>query len=489
MSQKQAKRRRREQKARDRQEALNRGPSPNNEEQLDEVRNLEELLQSGDVDGYAQACWSLANRKEEPPRAGDIITLSGPCEEHEFHEYRFRLTLQSMMTIAQCDGMETCGEAIRAVARKLPPEELPCYWHAHGEQFQDFVMYGIEPHECLYCGETPEFTDPRRSINWPDETPVKGVDGEEYTTCPSCNSDTLEAIGEKLNQWGWKISCLECGWEIKQAELLDIQQYRSLMEQLKKDLKGATDLMETTSVDMETRVRAVGVQTRRILENVAFAALVSNKDALDKSSEEMGNLWNPREIFRDIEKVHPDFFPKPVRIRDLNKGKDRPFTVRTEGVLNREKLLQIYRELNPLAHSWNPLDEPVDYDYFMEKVPVWLGEIVNTMETHQVMLFHHPDHFYIVKMEGDRDGSVQCTPFTKDTTGTVRCAWPDCVSNSSRNHCEFWGRPWSECTLPEKEPAQTEGKLLGAEIDREEAEEQAQELMAEAWERGRRSRG
>ena len=394
-----------------------------------------------------------------------------------------------MMTIAQCAGMATCGEAIRLVAKKLTPEELPCYWDGHREQAWNQMMYGIEPDECIYCGETPEFIMPAQSIDWSREIPVNGIDGQEYKTCPNCNDDMLEITGERLNQWGWNISCLECGWEIKQAELLDIQQYRSLMEQLKKDMNGTTNLMATNSVDKETRVRAVAVQTRRMLENVAFAALVSNKDALDKSSEEMKNLWNPREIFRDIEKVHPDFFPKPVRVRDLSKGKDRPFTVRTEGVLNRERLLQIYRELNPLAHSWNPLDEPVDYDYFMEKIPAWLGEIINTMETHQVMLFHHPDHFYIVKMEGDRDGSVQCTPFTKDTTGTVRCAWPDCVSNSSRHHCDFWGRPWSECTLPEKEPAQTEGKLIGAEIDREEAEEQAQELMAEAWERGRRSRG
>ena len=163
--------------------------------------------------------------------------------------------------------------------------------------------------------------------------------------------------------------------------------------------------------------------------------------------------------------------------------------IKTKGVLNREKLLQIYRELNPLAHSRNPLDKPVDYNYFMEKIPVWLGEIVDTLKTHQVMLFHHPDHFYIVKMEGDRDGSVQCTPFTKDTTGTVRCAWPDCVSGSSRRYCEFWGRPWSECTLPEKEPSQTEGKLIGAEINREEAEEQAQELIAKTWDRRRSSGG
>ena len=261
------------------------------------------------------------------------------------------------------------------------------------------------------------------------------------------------------------------------------------MEQTKKDLNSAIDLMETTSVNVETRVRAVGVQTRMILENVAFAALVSNKDAWGKSSEEMKKLWNPREIFKDIENVHPDFFPKPVKVRDPNKGRDKPLSIRTEGVLNREKLLQIYRELNPLAHGRNPLDEPVDYNYFMEKIPVWLGEIGNTLKTHQVMLFHHPDHFFIVKMEGDRDGSVQCTPFTKDTTGTVRCAWPECVSESSRRYCEFWGRPWSECTLPEKEPAQTEGKLFGAVIDEEEAEEHAIEAIAKVLNPGRGSRG
>ena len=467
---------------------LNHDSNSYGEEQQDGIRNLEELLKGGDVDSYAQACWSLGNRTEEPPRAGEIITTSGLCEEHGFHEYRFRLTLQSMMSIAQCVGITTCGEAIRLVAKKLPSEELPCYPFGHREQFQDFFLYGIEPHECLYCGEIPQFTDPRRSINWPDEIPLKGIDGQEYKTCPSCNGDMLEVTGERLGQWGWNISCQECGWEIKQAELLDIRQYCDLMEQTKKDLNSAIDLMETTSVNVETRVRAVGVQTRMILENVAFAALVSNKDASGKSSEEMRKLWNPREIFKDIEKVHPDFFPKPVKVRDPNKGRDKPLSIRTEGVLNREKLLQIYRELNPLAHSRNPLDEPVDYNYFMEKIPVWLQETGNTLKTHQVMLFHHPDHFFIVKMEGDRDGSVQCTPFTKDTTGTVRCAWPECVSESSRRYCEFWGRSWSECTLPEKEPAQTEGKLFGAVIDEEEAEEHAIEAIAKVLNRGRGSR-
>ena len=202
------------------------------------------------------------------------------------------------MTISQCAGMATCGEAIRLVASKLAPEQLPCHQFGHREQFQDLFFHGIPLHECLYCGETPETMGASKSIGWPGGTPVKGVDGQEYTLCPNCNSEMLEVQGESLDQWGWAITCLECEWGIKQAELLDVRQYCDLMEQTKKDLNGAIDLMETTSVDVETRVKGVAVQTRRILENVAFAALVSNKDAWDKSPDEMKAMWNPRKSSR-----------------------------------------------------------------------------------------------------------------------------------------------------------------------------------------------
>ena len=481
MSQKQAKKRRREQGATNQRQAPER-PSSATGEGENEVRGLEELLKSGDIDAYAQACWSLANSMEVSPKVGDVIANFGPCEEHGSHEYRYRLTLQSMMTIGQCVGMETCGEAIKLVASKLPPEELPCYAHGHQEQFQDFFMHGAKPHECLYCGETPKFAYPSKSIGWPSEATVKGTDGQEYTTCPNCGSDMLEIQGEELDRWGWKIICLECEWEIKQAELLDVEQYCDLMERTKADLTGAIEIMESTSIGTETRIKTAAVQTRKILEDIAYAALVSNKDTWNKPQEELKDLRSPRDIFRDIEKIHPNFFPTPVEIRAPSKGK--AFAVKTKEVLTREKLLQIYRELNPLAHSRNPLDEPIDLKYYENKLPVWLEEIVNTLATHQVTLLHHPDHFYIVKMKGDRDGSVQCTPFTKDATGMSTCAWPDCVSGASRQYCEFWGRPWQECTMPEKEPAQTQGKMFGAMVDEEMTYEHAQELIDRAGQRG-----
>ena len=475
MSQKQAKKRRREERARAQREA----PEQNGVAE-EAVRDLEEILKTGDIDDYAQLCWSLANNMEDTPRAGTVITHSIPRDEHGPHERRFRLTLQSMMTISQCAGMETCGEAIRLVASKIPPEQLPCYEHGHGEQSLDYFLHGIKPHECVYCGEIPNFTMPSMSIDWTGGIPVKGIDGQEYRTCPNCGSEWIELQGEEIYKWGWKIACWDCGWEIKQAELLDVEQYCELMEQTKRDLAGASQIMESTSINLETRIETAAVQTRKILEKISYATLVSNKDAGAKTQEELQDLRYPKDIFRDIGKVHPNFFPKPVEIREPSKG--RPFVVKTKNVMTKEKLLQVYRELNPMAHSANPMAESVDLQYFEEKIPVWLNEIANTLDTHQVMLPHHPEHFYIVKMRGDRDGSVQCTPFTKDEAGTFTCAWPDCVSDTSRLYCEFWGRPWSECTLPEKEPAQTQEKAVGAMLDEEVLREHAQELLDRAGE-------
>ena len=187
MSQKQAKRRRREEKA-------NQKVPGQNGTSHEEIRDLEELIEVGNIDDYAQLCWSLANNVEDTPKAGDVITDFGPCEEHGSHMYRFRLTLQSMMTISQCVGMETCGEAIQLVAKKLSPEQWPCYAHGHQEQARDAMLHGIEPPECLYCGETPSFLFPSRSIEWPGEVPVKGIDGEEYKTCPNCGRDLLGGV-------------------------------------------------------------------------------------------------------------------------------------------------------------------------------------------------------------------------------------------------------------------------------------------------------
>lgn len=468
MSQKASKKRRREQRRRRELESL----AHHRDSMV-----LESLLENGDMKGYAQTCWSLAHNAEETPTAGMSITLSGPCEEHGTHEQSFIITLKTLMSIAQCGTVATCGEAIQLVARKLPPEKLPCYQHGHGDQFFDQVTLGIEPRECSYCGELPKFEMPSKSIGWPDEIPVKGIDGEEYRTCPECKGDFLEIQGEKLNQWGWKITCIECAWEIKQAELLDIGQYRKQVEAIKAELQALKSEWESQDAKSKDLIRAAGVAARRLLEMIAFATLIANKDSSGGTPEEMSQWWSPREILNRIEKINPDCFPKPIEITESIEQARSPFKTKTTDVLNKERVIEIYRELNPLVHSSNPLSDEPDYQRYKAMIPQWLDLIENTMAVHQVRLFHHPDHLYVAKMSSGKDGSVSCTSFTLDPEGVPTCGWPECVSNRTRTICQFWNKPWSDCPMPQKEDAQTEGKVMAAYMDEEEAEERTHYLF------------
>lgn len=97
-----------------------------------------------------------------------------------------------------------------------------------------------------------------------------------------------------------------------------------------------------------------------------------------------------------------------------------------------------------------------DYQYFLNAVPEWLGQVQKLLECHKVYLYHYPDRFYLVKMFSDTDGELVCIPFKTATIGKAKCACPDCVSDRERRYCEAIQRPWRECQLPEIKIEQTE---------------------------------
>ena len=87
------------------------------------------------------------------------------------------------------------------------------------------------------------------------------------------------------------------------------------------------------------------------------------------------------------------------------------------------------------------------------------------LECHKVYLYHRPEEFYLIKMFGDVDGELMPVRFKTTGEGETKCAWPDCVSSSARQYCEYIQRPWRECRLLELEPDQTEGKRVADRLD------------------------
>ena len=423
-----------------------------------EIQTLEDLTVTGKESLYGQVCWSIANRGTELHKVGDVITLETWDEEGDPLFEQYQLTDISIENIGRCIGMRTCGEAQSLFENPgmVEPSSEECP-HGHFEAALASMMYGIKPTEpCPRCGEIPEFSNAVMSASFYSGGPTRGVDGEEYETCPKCGGDSLELEGSSLAEWGWRIVCPSCDWEIKLAERLDIDQYCDLMEEVKSRVESIIHLMEMLGITNRTRVESVSLQLRMLLELVVFSSLVSNKDVWQRSQKELQSSQNISRKLNELKRLHPDFYPKSVDLAGSTPGEEP--RGREEGFLSQDKLIEVYGRLGGVLHAENPLGGEVDYQYYMESVPEWITQVQDLRDCHKVYLYHHPGEFYLVKMSGDVDGELMCIPFKTADNGETKCAWPDCVSWSERRYCEYIQDSWRKCRLPEIEPEQKLGK-------------------------------
>ena len=429
---------------------------------------LENLLRDGEAVLYGQVCWSIANRGTDGPKVGEVIGLEGGYEAEDSTCRSFRLTRESIDNIERCLGLRTCGEAVGlfvedAVDEPLgaPSGECP---NGHREAAFDFMVHGIRPTEpCPECGEIPEFGNIMMSPDLHPDGPIKGVDGREHSICPECGDDALELEGSSIAEWGWKIACLNCGWEMKLAESLDIAQYCDLMEEVKTRVEAINKLIEMPGITIRTRVESICLQLRMVLELIVFSSLVSNKDVWQRSQKELQSSQDISKKLKELKRLHPNYYPSPVDLDGSGTGGEP--ADRTNEFLGEDKLIEVYGRLGNILHAENPLGKETDYRFFIDSVPGWLSEVMRLLECHKVYLYHRPEEFFLVKMFGDVDGELMTIRFKTTAEGKVKCAWPDCVSWSARQYCEFIQRPWRECRLPELEPEQTQGKGMVDQFD------------------------
>ena len=286
-----------------------------------QTQPLEELLKAGEVALYGQVCWSIANRGTEKPRPGEVITLEGEEDEGDRASESFRLTGKSIENIERCLGMRTCEEAVALFADQKEAEPSGECPRGHQEEAFAFMMYGIRPTEpCPECGEIPRFVNTGMSLNFHSDGPVKGVDGQVYTTCPECGEDALQLEGDSLEEWGWNIVCLNCDWEMKQAESLDIAQYCDLMQGVKSRVESINQLMELPGITIRTRVESICLQLRMLLELIVFSSLVSNKDVWQRSQKELQSSQDISKKLKELKRLHPNFYPRPVDLQESAPG-------------------------------------------------------------------------------------------------------------------------------------------------------------------------
>jgi len=192
----------------------------------------------------------------------------------------------------------------------------------------------------------------------------------------------------------------------------DVQQYCALMEEVKLRVAAVDALMDKPgSVGFRAvAVESIYLQLRKILELIALGSLVANKEAFSKAYARFANYWNADRLLKDMARVNPDFYPKPMlELPSASPAVKRELVDRQQDYLTTSELVQLYNRCADVLHARNPYKKPLDLPGLETGAQQWREKVVNLLNTHAIHLVGNPG-FYLVHMS-ENDGKVHMYTF------------------------------------------------------------------------------
>ena len=129
------------------------------------------------------------------------------------------------------------------------------------------------------------------------------------------------------------------------------------------------------------------LQFRKILENIAFSSMCININKYKKIREKYYTDWNIKGIFREMEKINPNFYPKPVIRKlvntDSNGNNEYDLQEYKGNYLTKEDIFEIYNKCSNFIHESNPfMSSPFEYNEYINNFRIWLSKTKNLMKHH-----------------------------------------------------------------------------------------------------------
>jgi hypothetical protein len=121
----------------------------------------------------------------------------------------------------------------------------------------------------------------------------------------------------------------------------------------------------------------VAVNLRKTLELIAFGTLSANRVAYAKAHAKFAEHWSAKRLLKNLEQLHPDFYPKPVlRPKILQEGPPRHlhFDFVPDGFLTRDEFVELYDLCSQVIHTRNPFSQGTAIN-FRHSVPQWVSRM------------------------------------------------------------------------------------------------------------------
>lgn len=200
-----------------------------------------------------------------------------------------------------------------------------------------------------------------------------------------------------------------------------IELYCGVMEEIKKRVAVVNGFLhgECYTLYKATTVECMCLQIRKILELIALGSLVVNKKEFSTQHKNFHKLWNGGKILKTLEKINPDFYPKPIKEKPSSNPKVRSSLKKVrDGYLTKSEFIEVYGKCGKIAHADNPYGSKTNFDYYEKKISEWLKKIMKLLNNHEIRLAND-ENMYLIHMMEKRDGKVHGYTFTPVNVGEI----------------------------------------------------------------------
>ena len=149
----------------------------------------------------------------------------------------------------------------------------------------------------------------------------------------------------------------------------------------------------------------VCLHLRKVLEQIAFASLSAHKDAYAQAHNDFATHWNAKRLLSKLQKVHPGFYPRPVRMEGPDERGVKHLVDVTKAFLTKEDFVFLYDKASEALHVWNPFKAPKQVINFERSIAEWVERICTLLNEHWIQLYESEDVWF-VQMIQPEDGKV-----------------------------------------------------------------------------------
>lgn len=183
---------------------------------------------------------------------------------------------------------------------------------------------------------------------------------------------------------------------MKKATSKQLVEYANRMQQIVRRTKASNHFLQVSAAGLPLiiAVEVTYLQLRHILELIATALLVVNKDAVSVLSDSRMRSWHALDILKAIEIVNDEFYPKPSKKGKEDKDGIIPLTEVKGDFLTKDKFITLYNRCGEVLHTRNPfakkpsilLESSEDCARLLRQANQWQARIVRLLTHHEFRL-------------------------------------------------------------------------------------------------------